>query len=51
MLPGQRELLKSIRKEMIEDLRAAIFADGNAPGSYDVRESRSIFTNMIGIFE
>lgn len=51
MLPGQSELLKNIRKKMTEDFRTAIFADGNAPGSYDVRESRSIFTNMIGIFE
>lgn len=30
---------------MIEDFRT------NAPGSYDVRESRSMSTNMIGIFE
>lgn len=51
MLPGQSESLKSIGKEMTEDLRTAIFADGNALGSYAVRESRSIFTNMIGIFE
>lgn len=36
---------------MIEDFRTAISADGNAPGSYDVRESRSISTNMTGIFE
>lgn len=36
---------------MIEDFRTTVSADGNAPGSYDVRESRSISTNMIDIFE